>query len=101
MGSVVDYFMPTEGQTFCSVISESPGKHYYWSNKADGPYRRPLYYDNHLGGSADYWPKDNVVGDNRRYLSFWGGQGHHCVLHQKPEVANLHRRGIRWLFFSI
>jgi len=75
MGVVVDYFKPTQGSTMCEMLL-SNDKH-EWS--ADGfSWQTPAYDDQSrsLGGSQHKWPKDNIEGDNRLYLSFWGGCCH-------------------------
>jgi len=72
MGSVVDYFKPVAGADICSML-KSNIKH-QWSPDGES-WVTPTYYDtdlNHYGGSAEDWPKNNVPGDNRKYLSFWG-----------------------------
>jgi hypothetical protein len=70
MGSYVDYFRPTAGNTLCDMVS-SNNKH-QWS--ADGTtWRTPTYLlSSYVGGSADNWPKSNIDGDDRKTLPFWG-----------------------------
>jgi len=67
----VDWFKPTQGETVCSML-QTRNKH-IWS--ADGTtWVQPAYYPvvGPLGGSEADWPRDNVPGDERRYLHFWG-----------------------------
>jgi len=69
MGSVVDYFRPMADYTLCEMLSSSQ-KH-NWSN--DGvTWVTPAHLIGTMGGSADEWPKHNVQGDDRDYLSMWG-----------------------------
>ena len=72
MGNVVDYFRPTEGNSICDMLT-SLNKHQFFNGKE---WVTPSYYNvqqlGHLGGSKENWPKDNVDGDNRKFLSFWG-----------------------------
>ena len=30
-------------------------------------------HDMYLGGSEQFWPQNYIDGDNREFLSFWGG----------------------------
>ena len=81
MGNVYDYFRPvpdsdnskTNKERFCKMLKSST-KH-QWSS--DGiNWERPSYHNaNTFGGSAKNYPRDNVDGDNREYLSFWGFKG--------------------------
>ena len=74
MGSVIDYFKPIEGKTYCEMLQ---GKEFHqWSSDGKN-WVTPLYHmetkHNHgdyLGGSTAGWPKDG-----RKHLSFWGGNG--------------------------
>ena len=74
MGSVHDFFRPTGGVGLCQMISESPGVSFQWSETHDGVFVIPVYNSLFIGGSATNWP-NNIPGDNRMYLSFWGGNG--------------------------
>ena len=67
MGSVVDYFKPVEGKTYCEML-QSHNLHQWSANGKD--WTIPLYYSTHLGGSARHYPTDG-----RTHLSFWGGHG--------------------------
>ena len=78
MAEITDYFRPTVNpltgsrHSWCDVL-KSNNKH-EWSPdgvgwRTDLTYETSLYY---RGGSAANWPKDNVDGDGRQYLSFWG-----------------------------
>jgi len=74
MGEVVDYFKPTSGNDLCAMLI-TINKH-EWSK--DGiTWRVPNYYGDsrNIGGSQKGWPRDNVDGDSRLYLPFWGGTG--------------------------
>lgn len=72
MGAVVDYFRPQASETLLSMLTSS-AKH-LWSAAQDGSFVAPTYYSfpNLLGGSDGFWPANNVVGDNRSFLGFWG-----------------------------
>ena len=68
MGEVIDFFKPLEGATFCEML-HSHDKH-QWSS--DGlTWTTPTYskWEGDHGSSADYWPRDNVEGDERFRLS--------------------------------
>ena len=67
MGSVVDYFKPIEGKTYCEMLQSH--KLHQWSSDGKN-WVIPLYYSTHIGGSDNYWPADG-----RSHLSFWGGGG--------------------------
>ena len=85
MGENVDRFRPIPGYTFCDML-QSLDKHQFWNpNPKDGSapgWVTPRYYVTHmphyLGGSWLWWPQENIVGDNRKHLSFWGGYGGGC-----------------------
>ena len=72
MGSVIDYFAPIDGAiSYCDML-QSHNEH-TWS--ADGEtWKVPDYYNfpTNLGGSAQYFPRDNIGVDVRPYLSMWG-----------------------------
>jgi hypothetical protein len=70
MGSVVDYFIPN-GVSFSTMMTTSPSNKFKWTNDLSKPFITPSYYSLHLGGSARYWPVNNISGDSRQYLSFW------------------------------
>jgi hypothetical protein len=78
MGSVVDYFKPAQAsEGICPMLKSS--KKHLWS--PDGVHWRiPDYFDGGqttvYGGSAEGWPKKNIPGDNRDFLSFWGATYH-------------------------
>ena len=44
-----------------------------WSPDGGITWYIPEYYDEHAGASALNWPKNNIEGDDRDYLSFWKG----------------------------
>ena len=67
MGSVVDYFKPVEGKTYCEML-QSNNFHEWSSNGKD--WVIPLFHSDFLGGSAGKYPSDG-----REFLSFWGGHG--------------------------
>ncbi len=72
MGTVKDFFTPTGGSTLCGMLSSF--SNHLWG-QSPGSYVDPPNYVAHLGGSESMWPRNNVSGDNRQYLSFWGGGG--------------------------
>jgi hypothetical protein len=67
-----DFYRPKEkGVSFCTML-QSHDQH-VWS--ADGvDWVEPKYheYPNFFGGSFAGWPKENVGGDERTQLSYWG-----------------------------
>jgi len=68
MGTVVDYFRPVVGKTYCDMLNSR--KAHQWSSDGQN-WVTPLFYSLPLlGGSADFWPSDG-----RTWLSFWGGHG--------------------------
>ena len=67
MGSVIDYFKPVTGKTYCEMLSSY--KLHQWSSNGSN-WVSPRYYTRHLGGSALNYPRDG-----RKYLSFWGDKG--------------------------
>lgn len=73
MGSVVDFFRPSGTNSLCQMLTSN--SRHQWSASPTGTFVTPGYYGSHLGGSSVNWPQSNVSGDNRRYLSFWGGGG--------------------------
>ena len=104
MGSVVDYFQPTEGKTLCNmlvrlqclrsslllcphlrscVLSVCPQLSSYshrWSATPVGPFHTPEYLISDFyagGGSTDFWLRRMTNGsDVRKYVSFWGSADH-------------------------
>jgi len=70
VGNIIDYFKPTSGNTLLGMLTSHTN--HLWSASQIGPFIAPVYYNNHLGGSEIYWPSNNVAGDYRRYLNFWG-----------------------------
>ena len=81
MGTAVDLLRPKEGKTWCEMLTN----HIYHDWSADGvTWRAPRVNDPatpsaYEGGSASYWPQNDVPADNRKYLSMWG--------YTKPEDA--------------
>jgi hypothetical protein len=71
MGTVTDYFIPN-GVSFSTMVTSSPATNFKWTNNLTKPFVVPDYYSGHLGGSAVNWPANNVSGDSRYHLSFWG-----------------------------
>ena len=67
MGSVVDYFKPVEGKTYCEMLQSH--KLHQWSSDGKN-WIIPLYYHHLFGGSDHGYPTDG-----RGYLSFWSGNG--------------------------
>ena len=75
MGFNIDYFRPAAGFTLCEMLGSK--ERHEWSNDMV-TWFTPAYFSRHFrGGSAVNWPLDNVAGDNRGYLPFWGGTSHH------------------------
>jgi len=72
MGSVVDYFKPTPGHSLCQMLQSNTL--HQWSPDGES-WITPPHYGGHLGGSQAHWPNNNVDGDQRTYLSFWGTGG--------------------------
>eukprot|EP00929_Paragymnodinium_shiwhaense_P067787 TRINITY_DN34084_c0_g1_i3.p1 TRINITY_DN34084_c0_g1~~TRINITY_DN34084_c0_g1_i3.p1 ORF type:complete len:399 (+),score=77.30 TRINITY_DN34084_c0_g1_i3:92-1288(+) len=98
-GSAVDYFKPRElsaaekGAYSGSLLEDSDKANaslwhgqkealcamlkstqlHLWSGDGKN-WKKPEYSTSasHLGGSADDWPKSNIPGDSRRFLTFWG-----------------------------
>ena len=64
IGSVVDYFKPIKGRNYCEML-QSHSLHQWSPDGVD--WVIPSYYNNHLGGSASWYPSDG-----RQFLSFWG-----------------------------
>jgi len=71
MGNVKDYFKPKPGYTFKQMLISY--ENHLWSDNPKENFIAPNYYHTHLGGSQANWPKTTITGDNRKYLSFWGG----------------------------
>jgi len=67
MGSIVDYFKPVEGKSYCEMLQSH--KLHQWSSDGKN-WMIPLYYHHLLGGSDHGYPTDG-----RGFLSFWGGNG--------------------------
>ena len=64
MGSVVDYFKPVEGKSYCEMLQSH--KLHQWSSDGKS-WVVPLYHSGNVGGSNSGYPTDG-----RTYLSFWG-----------------------------
>eukprot|EP00500_Bicosoecida_sp_ms1_P003416 CAMPEP_0203807406 /NCGR_PEP_ID=MMETSP0115-20131106/1046_1 /ASSEMBLY_ACC=CAM_ASM_000227 /TAXON_ID=33651 /ORGANISM="Bicosoecid sp, Strain ms1" /LENGTH=319 /DNA_ID=CAMNT_0050716085 /DNA_START=93 /DNA_END=1052 /DNA_ORIENTATION=+ len=82
-GSVVDYFAPAAGQTYCQVVAVQ-GANKLWSptytpgQDVAATFIGPVdSYGGHLGGSQSMWPAlvSGVPGEVRQFLNFWGGNG--------------------------
>jgi len=77
MGLNTDYFKPKDGATFCEMLV-SNSKH-QWSEDGAHWFTPVPYTASHTGsiygGSDTGWPKTNLPGDIRSYLSFWGMEG--------------------------
>jgi hypothetical protein len=69
VGSVVDYFRPASGKSFCDMLTSHDS--HEWSNDGETWYT-PGYHSSQLGGSSGNWPNSNVDGDSRERLFFWG-----------------------------
>ena len=67
MESVVDYFKPVPGKTYCEMLQSSTL--HQWSSDGKN-WVIPSAHGSLLGGSAENYPSDG-----RKYLSFWGGNG--------------------------
>jgi len=96
MGAVTDYFRPASGSTFCEMLTA--GDKHQWSYDATDAsivggtanWITPSYWTlsygqnpvTHWGGSESSGsPQDaymNANGDNRHYLSYWGGCNTGC-----------------------
>lgn len=75
MGEVVDYFKPLPGESMCDLLTKP--QHHKWSKDGKTWVRPSILHNNGpqgswWGGSDDWYPKTNIPGDERRYLSFWG-----------------------------
>lgn len=77
MNAITDYFRPAASTTTLCSMLKAQNLH-EWSPDASN-WTTPDYYtteatssNKYLGGSAEDWPKNNVLGDNRKFLSFWG-----------------------------
>jgi hypothetical protein len=93
MGAVVDYFKPVGAYSFCDML-QSNDKH-QWSPDAQ-TWVTPAYYVGALyGGSAANWPRDNVPGDQRKYLPKWQNvhdpQYGACCHYTYSDAANWNR----------
>jgi hypothetical protein len=71
MGTVVDYFKPNQGASWCDMLTSD--KDHQWSKDAV-TWETPAYLGAAVqnGGSAVDWPKKHVEGDARFRLSMWG-----------------------------
>ena len=67
MGSVVDYFKPITGKTFCEML-QSFKLHQWSSDGINWIIPANGQHTHLLGGSDKSYPTDGRV-----YLSFWGG----------------------------
>ena len=72
MGSVVDYYRPNEGVTFCEMFTSEAVNHQF--SRDGSQWVTPSDYGGHFGGSnANDVPDD--PDDSRTYLTFWGSSG--------------------------
>merc|ERR1712003_102615 len=75
MGSVRDFFKPSDGNTICDMLTYY--NRHMWSPDAQ-TWEVPDYYPEviHLGGTVAGWPANNEKHptDQRKHLSFWGKQ---------------------------
>jgi hypothetical protein len=92
MGSVRDFFLRAGRASWCEMLT-SETKHYWSPNGLD--WDTPKYIENaahHQGGSKEQWPKNNVDGDERAYLSIWGddegGSGGCCTSSYSQNLGN-------------
>ena len=72
MGEVHDFFRPTAGHTVCAMLLARDRHEFYNGTEWVVPGNYDTYVGR-VGGSSDYWPVNNVLGDCREFLSFWGG----------------------------
>ena len=70
MGVNTDFYKAKPGVTLCSALDSS--NKFLWSATLDGDYVDAGDYGHFKGGSLPYWPRENVDGDGRKYLPFWG-----------------------------
>ena len=68
MGSVVDYFRPIEGKTYCEMLQNN--NLHQWSRDTSNWITPSFSPGHHLGGSSHRFPK--IWQDTRAYVSFWG-----------------------------
>ena len=72
MGSVVDYYRPNEGVSFCEMFTSEAVNHQF--SRDGSQWLTPSDYGGHFGGSnANDVPAD--PDDSRTYLTFWGSSG--------------------------
>ena len=71
MGSVVDYYRPGSGMSWCEMFTSLTAQHEF---SRDGvKWVIPVIHSGHYGGSLEgEIPDASVAGDTRTYLSFWG-----------------------------
>jgi len=60
MGQNTDYYKPKAGETLCSALRST--NKFLWSATQNGNYVAPAPYPGNAGGSAAWWPKNNVPG---------------------------------------
>jgi len=74
MGSVVDYYRPGKGKSWCDMFTSETLKHEF---SRDGvKWVTPTDHSGHYGGSVhNQIPDASANGDKRNYLSFWGSEG--------------------------
>jgi len=76
MGDTTDYWMPKTGKTIGQMIeSDCDGM---WSPDKSN-WQAPECMGYHDGGSKTGWPKNNVPGDKRNYLTVWNAHGSSVV----------------------
>ena len=85
MGSVIDYFKPINGKTYCEMLQAN--NLHQWSSDGKS-WVIPKYHPNNLGGSLPNYPQDG-----RKYLSFWGGYGSNggCCHYSYNDKAQWHK----------
>src|SRR5262249_6960300 len=73
MGAVRDYFRAVSGFSLCQMLSNR--SLHLWSPQPSGPWYSPASYNSSAefvgGGSSANWPSSALVGDTRRFVSFW------------------------------
>ena len=74
MGSVLDYYRPSAGASWCEMFTSEKAKHEF---SRDGvKWVTPSDHSGHYGGSVhNQIPDARVNDDKRSYLSFWGSNG--------------------------
>jgi hypothetical protein len=104
MGSIVDYFKPLPGKNLCNMLMSN--RFHLWSGTGKpGTFIQPKYYyhESLVGGSDNNWPRDNIIGDERVYLSFFGGNNKNgaCCHNTKNDEAKWNKEARLRVFAAI